>query len=254
MKRVKKSLKFARQTMTYVVVFFTLGLLCAQTKEYIHEPLLYNYIDSNVFEITGNNSIGTSYQIIFNSKKYMVTNSHICLTHINNYMVVFVDGLSVPLKVLRQDLKHDICILEPVKTVSGLRLQNFEWYRFENVYSIGFPFAAIRVPMRGKIFGSSLIDIVKWVITDQATYEDCNYIHGTPAMDFNSGRINCMGNMDVVDTTMVGGPGASGSPMVNSFGLVVGTTAVYASPSLNLSFVPNKHLIELIKTYESSLK
>jgi S1-C subfamily serine protease len=78
--------------------------------------------------------VATAWQLHYNGKQYTMTNNHVCKLAIDKKLEV--GGKLI--KILRISELHDICLLQPIKSLPALRLAN-SLYSFEPVYVIGHP-------------------------------------------------------------------------------------------------------------------
>ena len=198
----------------------------------MHRSYLRSHVGSKVVEIVriredGRMGGGTgSYVQAPSGQVYILTNAHVCDMYEGGAMatVIMPDGSKMPRRILEISDKTDLCIIEAPPGVSGLKLAKSEAKVGENVYVVGHPKLMPLHISEGEVMGMSKVDVGLGVIGMDMKEEDCkkpkNRIINEESF-FGSMQV-CVEEIDAVQTAAIGLPGNSGSPVVDSYGHVIG--------------------------------
>ena len=110
---------------------------------------VFTTVDKNLILLQSENGYGSGSQIIVGSKKYIITNKHVCETSKNGVMLAkrnipfkaeyiadFKTGIAI--KIIATSPIYDICILEPIPGLPGLNLAD-SYNSGQVVFTDGFP-------------------------------------------------------------------------------------------------------------------
>lgn len=185
-------------------------------------------------------------------KTYIVSNRHVC-GYDKAFMWANIDGhvTDRKVKIMQISDQSDLCILEGIPGVEGLRVGDTPSVDDEVMY-LGHPRLQPRTLVSGEVIGATVMSFSRGPIDDSLTAERCkaskdSYIVKVPEIYVLIQRFRMGGGVDgmgsskfdeifdtkaTVDvcfqknraliTTLVVYPGASGSPMINTNGEVVG--------------------------------
>lgn len=202
---------------------------------------------------------GTGFHILGPSgKTYILTNRHVCNDSEDGYMWAAVDGVTSDhrVKVIISSDTFDLCLLEGIPGIRGLEIGEAPGLGTDVIY-VGHPKLQPRTYVTGEIVGSDIISINAGVIGKEITEAQCktkdSYVvllpeifiimqefrKGSLGKDFSTVTSNpifksqrkvrvCYQKNKALITTLMIYPGASGSPVVDLWGKLIGV--VYAGP------------------------
>jgi len=200
-----------------VAFFSSISLISTQ----LHTKYFY-HIGAAVVRMTNGMGSGTGFQVLTpNGNKVLVTNNHICeMADDNDDLLVEHDGATYLTHVIKRSKVVDVCILTPVESIPTL--------------SIGSE------PEIGDIiylFGHPLGEGAQLTVGNYVGYDKSHPMARGLKMDVTS--------MHVQFVSVINYPGNSGSPVMNSFGNVIGV--FFASRGSLGRMIPVSYLVELIK-------
>jgi S1-C subfamily serine protease len=245
MNLIKRTLyKLTRLTLTGLLVVLLLMIFT-----YSSEAIKFirnTYVSKNVFFLSIDSDAeagGTGFVINFNNNQYIITNWHVCRSSPNN---ILYKG-SEPLKILDFDVDNDLCVLGMSKEkFSGLYINPKESHKHQVVFYIGYPFGENKGFREGTVISKAKSSMIIFNINTDFDLVSCVIEGGSP--DY----YGCIKEIEYLDSTMLGGPGSSGSPTLNSMGLVVGVIQNYkADKNNNAGFIDAKHLKKLLERLEN---
>ena len=197
----------------------------------MHRTYLRYHVGSKVVEIVRFNGErmggGTgSYVQAPSGQVYILTNAHVCDMYEGGGVatVIMPDGSKMPRRILEISDKTDLCLIEAPPGVSGLKMAKSEANVGENIYVVGHPRLMPLHVSEGEVLGMSKVDVGLGVIGMDMKEEDCkkpkNAIVSEPSF-FGDMQV-CVERINAVQTAAIGLPGNSGSPVVDSYGHVIG--------------------------------
>lgn len=176
-------------------------------------------------------------------KTVIVTNDHVCQMGNNGYITVQDDNGIVSLnRILNTDPIRDLCIVETTRG-RPLAIAADSVSRFQPVRGIGFasllPMSATSGYYTGNFLGTFL--------EAPADNGKCRPGATEESIPTFFGNIDaCLRKIELSATTIPSGPGASGSPVINSDGEVVGV--VNSGNNLGrANFIPLPYLKEILE-------
>jgi S1-C subfamily serine protease len=212
---LKKVFKLAGVSLLILAsaVFFI--FVSAKAPEY-HEDFLTAKMGKNVVVLTGlqnHTSGGTGFQMKTPQGLRVISNAHICQLGIKNgYMLAHADYTMQILKILKIDPIADLCMLEGVNGLPGLKLGS-QPEMGDTIGILGHPLLQPQTFSKGRILAKQLINIIIGYYSPKT----CN----GPG-EFQMAPFFCVKTFISYYTNAMIFPGNSGSPAVNFFGNVVG--------------------------------
>lgn len=181
---------------------------------------------------------GTAYAMVYKGKNVLVTNSHVCGSE--TFMFSKHETLPVRMhKVMRHSIDNDLCMLEGRSDLKPLQFAD-RIESNETVFSVGYPLHGYPVLIDGRIKGT---------IEVKTTWrEDCReskYL--SKQYSPRHGAHVCVFSADMDFTTMSTDGGASGSPIVNSEGKLVGTVSMIHGANAWVISVPQEDIRKFIE-------
>lgn len=208
---------------------------------------IYETVERSVVKLTvpGLYRGGTGFTVQAPSgKSYILTNWHVCLSAMEDGILLASYGREPvsTLKIIISAPHYDLCLLTGIGQ-PALRLAKSEPQSMQKVHTVGHPGLKAATPSSGQIVGKEDADLIF------PTLADGTCPGGLPlkASDSIFGRVmQCVLSMVIVDTTITAAPGASGSPVVNSEGLLVGVINSTNGVASYGSMVPLKNVEEFL--------
>lgn len=210
----------------------SLGILLAGGLSYAASP--YHTLMGKVFQMKQPGSMGTAFLVSHGGKQFILTNSHVCTE--KDSVVIYSTNNIQPFELIHRERYKDLCI---GKTESmpfhGLELSTVTPQTFDKVYTMGFPKGIFQVSE-----GYYLIR-KRDRRNARPPYNGCK--QGT--FLFNPNK--CLRFVWSVTTSLFTKPRASGSPVVNSEGKLVGVIKEYfieVERGIMVDFQDVKELVE----------
>lgn len=250
MKKILRSLLKIVITSAAWLSIIVLIVVVSRFSNEAYDTVINTYSQRNTFIVSGSsNSYGTGFLVKHNGSKYIVTNAHLCDVSQNGYMTVNKGSDSTPRRILAVSRQNDLCILEPV---SGLGLAITTSRSKNQLLTMhGHAFNEGLSARSGRIISQSTKTIPLFPITSNEDHDRCTEQEGDIIIVFIS--FFCIRRHTVLETTIQGGPGASGSPVVDLLGRIVGVKSIYHTQNLRSMIIPSEFLIELIEQFEEGL-
>lgn len=181
-----------------------------------YNTYMYNQGTSHVVLLQGLTGQGTGFQVEAPSGiYYLVTNKHVCSGSSQNMLAFDVySGRSLPRRILERFPNADLCILEGLPGRGGLELASSRADIGDTVITLGHSLGGRLNLAKGEVKGRV------WTLGEES-----------------------------VDTNLVIYPGASGSPVLNVYGNVVGVIFAGDKRSWWGYYVPLKQLKDLLRPY-----
>jgi len=190
---------------------------------------VYELIGKSVYRISsggGDGGWGTGFAVkAASNKTYILTNGHICHSLNRTDKLYSFDGEKYKVKVEAEDDYHDLCILQAPKNAKPLKVSEKDPKYRDKIYTAGFP----AIPEMTTASGIVLtIDKDNAGMLDDTPIEKCvgpKYKVGTSSVMGMFGPLmipECNMIAPRLQTSVKSNPGASGSPMINSRGEVIG--------------------------------
>lgn len=236
-----RAVKYLKKTATALVVIAITTVLSVGIIKIpeIHRSYLRHKVGSKTFMIKGkkDGGGGTGFQILAPSgQTYVMTNSHVCegaLTQSEDKDSLIVednDGNSIRRRVLENSDFTDLCLLEGMPGVEGLKLAKTPVMLGDTEYIVGHPLLRPLSVSDGEIVGLKDVKIPTAQINTPEEELRCSL----PKNEVVSLEVDLYGIVKMplklclnvtkaaLMTTVLIFPGNSGSPMVNAYGEVTG--------------------------------
>lgn len=181
-------------------------------------------------------------------KNYIATNAHVCKVSNTGWVKVKSDkGLDVFKRIIYQDLKHDICLVEgdvrldPLELGSAPKKGELHWI-------VGHPGLRQLTVSQGEYIGYDSVELMVKV----ANRESCNgeVVELNPFEQMFSGmEFACIVSFKSYASSAVAYGGNSGSPVVNSLGNVIGILFAGGQQERDSYLVPLPELERVLKLF-----
>lgn len=200
---------------------------------------------------------GTGFHVVAPSgKTYIMTNRHVCNDAVDGKLWAVVEGITSDhqVKVILASDSYDLCIVEPIPGVKGLTVGDAP-KAGQSIYYLGHPRLQQNTFVSGEAIGYHQLIVTMGVIGRTITEAQCKHkdtysiqqtelqvlLNGLQSGHAVSADVDlvrlmesgpkvkvCYERGQALITTLMIYAGASGSPMVDSFGNLIGV--VYAAP------------------------
>lgn len=196
---------------------------------------------------------GTGFHVIAKSgKTYIMTNVHICEMSKNEKPLLVSNSSledSIPRRVIYMSKKHDICLMEALPGVSGISLASSVDIG-DQISIVGHPHLRPLTIEQGELISKDAkVTIPKSIILTEEQKKECSgEIVSVPSF---FGILNVCVIVDYAyQANLIAYPGNSGSPIVNSFGNVVGLLFAGNSGAITDSYlVKLEYLKEVLEMF-----
>lgn len=215
----------------YLLIFFI------ATISYAQEPDL----TKSVFAVDTGVSRATAFLLQTNNKQYLVTNWHLCRTAIKGKISVSSSHYKgeAEVKVLYEFPLTDLCFMEPVK--GEPITEAITYFPGKRVIIRAYKSKTEAVTLDGMYRNDSLNETADYPIESTGgclpgfkliTQEIPNY---------------CLRSIPLGDTDIKIGPGASGSPVVNTSGHLIGVVQSYRYKDHTAGFIKLEDVQKVLK-------
>ena len=235
-----------------------LSLILTVKSPELHSKWMRHKVGTRVFTMKPHDKYpggGTGFQVeAASGKSFVITNDHVCEVSTDKQTMVAIDesGNSYKLKILQKSDYSDLCILEGVPNLSGLKLGS-NVSLGDIVEAVGHPSLLPLTTAKGEVIAVTDVDILHaWIkediYMDGIDESECSKPKNEITRS-GGGRLACLDiTKGAYQTNMVIRPGSSGSPVVNSWGNVVGVA--FAGDRYNWGcFVSLNDLKHILSTY-----
>lgn len=168
---------------------------------------------------------GTGFHFVApDGKTYILTNRHVCEAGENDILDAEYHGKFYPVKIIKMSEKTDVCLMEAIKGVKGVRFASSDAKFGEDIFVVGHPYLEDRTLSKGQTGNIKNLTLEM----DAESPEECIEKGGkieqakvrTP---FGIMEIAfCVKQLQALRTSAVIYPGNSGSPLFNIWGHVTG--------------------------------
>lgn len=220
--------KYMNKTLLLVTLTVTLAALTYLVPKKLRtddqaENIRYK-VEESIYMLEGERSRGTGFVAENdNGEKFMVTNSHVCEQPVPVMIAVDYQGNRQSLMILKHYSRHDLCVLTAPK--DGIPLPLAESIEAdERVFVVGYPRIEFMTSMQGYFKGYDMTNTETDIPIKQCTLPKLRIVE-YKGEDENGKQTTlklCILYVPTAATTVQSDSGASGSPLLNTDGEVVG--------------------------------
>lgn len=212
-------------------------------REYIR-----NIAEDNSVRIVGMDGLGSGFHVQApNGKTYILTNKHVCNMAGPLKVERYGDKVGVVRKVIAKYEKHDLCVMEALPGVKGIKISSDPAENGDHVYTLGHPRGDALNVAEGEKFDDKEIHLGEEPQSDgtcaEGTIVEIPTIFGI--------FLICDVSKMAVQISSPTYPGNSGSAVVNRWGRLIGVIFAGSREVENQGFAVG---LEEIKDFLSSLK
>lgn len=249
MNKLNQALKALR-----IVAFALAAIYLATNGNEIHESYLYKNVGNVVVSITraDGHSGGTGFHVKAPSgKTYIMTNKHVCQLKDSKgivYVKTETSDKAMPKRVIEQYKEHDLCLVEPIEGVKGIKVSSGLEAR-DSVYVLGHPGLRALTLSKGNYISDDIIQIASY----NTKKEDCEGKFIDLSEDIFAAMFGvnsaCIVSHQTNAVTAVIYPGSSGSPAVNFYGNLVGVIFAGSNANTDGHMVPLSFVEDFLEQY-----
>lgn len=184
---------------------------------YVHKKYIRSIAEQSVVQIYGQNGTGTGSHVqLPNGKIVILTNKHICQMTGPLTVKSVKNKLVVERKIILISEDHDLCAIEPLDGVSGIKIGSAPELGDE-LYTLGHPRGDALNVSKGEYFDDKKIQL------GQDSESDGSCKEGKPiTQDTIFGPVTfCVIERTSIQLSTPTYPGNSGSPVLNKYGRLV---------------------------------
>lgn len=213
---------------------------------FAHRDYIRGIAEDNSVRIVGEDGMGTGFHVQApNGKVYILTNKHVCNMQGPLKVEKYGDKIGVIRKVIKKYAKHDLCVMEALPGVSGIKISSDPAENGDHTYTLGHPRGDALNVAEGEKFDDKTITL------GEATNEQGVCTEGTlveiPTM-FGIFKICAIERM-AVQISNPTFPGNSGSAVVNRWGRLIAVIFAGSREVENQGFaVPMKDIRDFFST------
>jgi S1-C subfamily serine protease len=190
----------------------------------IHNHLIRSQVGSGVVKVfPSNRTMGTGFAMKTSSgMRVVVTNEHVCSASLNNRVNLVSDnGMILNKKILYKDNKHDICLIEGDYRLKTLRLANTP-DKGDIHFIVGHPSNRSLTISKGEYIGDKIIKLPDFKIKERKNCDGKIFELNILEQMIYGLEFVCVKNFASYSSSAISYGGNSGSPVVNTFGNVIG--------------------------------
>jgi S1-C subfamily serine protease len=218
---MQKHLKKLCLTLSIAALTFTVSFKAPQ----LHNSYLRWEVGESVVQVvrpSNNFSGGTGFAVKGKSgQEYIMTNKHVCEIAEGGYVAIKKDGAEPVLKrVIYKDTEHDLCLVEGDSRLDAIEVGKHP-SKGTNLYVVGHPGLRQLTVSGGEYIGYDIVTLLDEV----QSRKDCHgkIVELSPMQQWFYGiEFACLVDYKSYGITAVVYGGNSGSPVVDSFGNVIG--------------------------------
>lgn len=253
LKRLQQKAEANRETLGGFSVLLLLGLIvgtCSIKAPEIRDSWIKHKVGSKSYRIVQPGyGMGTGFAVEAPSgASYVLTNDHVCEMSADKLHLLVIDdnGEYIPRMILQRSDKSDLCLLEGMPGVQGLKLASSTPDSGDLLWTVGHPSGYLTTLTRGELIMRQDVEIPVGPISIKSDgepeklieeqdggilEEDChkpkNRIRELKRISFITGKLVIIRLCTNVTskayfTTVLGQPGSSGSAVANGWGEIVG--------------------------------
>lgn len=252
-----KKVAFATASTVRLLIAGMLFLSVAMISPFIYRAFLRAYVSSKVVKLqvfVGDRFLGGGTGFYVKSNKgqtYILTNRHICSIKLNENLKIVPrkgpnKGKPIPAKIIEISTNSDLCLIESPDDTTGLSIAK-SLDIGDSISYAGHPRLQPLTMTTGEAVGYDNITVFVGIVGRDMSRKDCeknkdmrieymvlpNFISSSDKINVQNFSLVptqvCFQQSSALVTTFMVYPGASGSPIVDSLGKLVGV--IYAGPS-----------------------
>jgi hypothetical protein len=191
---------------------------------------------------------GTGFTIRLEGKKYTVSNAHVCVAGLKDRKMFAASFGSAryELDIIKVSKKYDLCLLESFPESKPLHISRRGVTEDRaKVKMYGFPLLPHMTKSHGEFLGYEEVSMpFSWVSVEDCEKSNMEYIHSL------FGQSGCLTKQRLWVSNMPIDRGASGSPLLDQHGDVIGVLSIGMGMNAWAGGVPLKELKEFLGVKE----
>ena len=238
-------IKNALKSVCKIVALVALTSVISLEAPYAHRLYIRNIAESSAVQIYGVEGTGSGAQVTLeDGSQVILTNKHIC--QMTGPLKVKAEGrpLAVARKIVKISDEHDLCALEPLSDMDGIKVGSAP-EKGDEVYTLGHPRGDALNVAKGEYFDDKVIEMGEDVKEDGTCAEG-----SIKSVQTIFGEIQyCAYKRNTIQVSSPTYPGNSGSPVVNKYGRLIGVIFAGNREVENNGFaVPLSYVKEFLKS------
>lgn len=239
--------KIITKFLKSIVMCFLVAAIAIQAP-FAHKEYIRNIAEENSVRIVGMDGMGTGFHVRTKSGKvYILTNKHVCEMTGPLSVEKYGSKKGVIRKIIKKYTKHDLCVMEALPGVSGIRISSDPAENGDHVYTLGNPRGDKLNIAEGEKFDNKVITLGEETneegLCNEGKLVEIPTIFGIFKM--------CTIERMAIQISNPTYPGNSGSALVNKWGRLVGVIFAGSREIENQGFAVD---INSVNDFLSSLK
>ncbi len=224
-----------------LAIAFLLEPIWSVAGESLYERFLFNKHGGAVAQLSAPQGSGTGFLLQTSKGMIIITNEHVCsLAFQGMILVTFPNGLNFLSKVIKTSSKgYDLCSIEAPKGFVGLKLGKKPSI-MDRIYSLGYPSMEPLQIGSGFMGGQALAETIIPITTE------CKGLSKKMIKVPQYPQPVCVEDQIADFTTLLTAGGASGSPVLNQWGEVIGVIFGVSPKTNHALTIPYWELLDFI--------
>lgn len=240
--QIKSKIKMLIKSMALCIMVAVIAI----EAPFAHREYIRDIAEDNSVRIVGMDGVGTGFHVQApNGKVYILTNKHVCNMAGPLKVEKYGDKVGVVRKIISKYSKHDLCVMEALPGVKGIKISSDPAQNGDHTYTIGHPRGNALNVAEGEKFDDKVIQLGEEV--NEAGTCNEGSLTEIPTI-FGIFKICVIDRMSIQLSNPTY-PGNSGSAVLNKWGRLIGVIFAGSREVENQGFaVPMTSIRDFLST------